>query len=85
MINLFLKWLLFIYRKIWICKVFLIKLYFKATPYAEESETISQMHQYIKEQGYTFNGKHHEIYLSDPNRVAPEKLKTILRQPIKHV
>jgi hypothetical protein len=54
-------------------------------PYAEESETISQMHQYINEQGYTFNGKHHEIYLSDPNRVAPEKLKTILRQPIKHV
>jgi hypothetical protein len=30
-------------------------------------------------------GKHHEIYLSDPRRVAPEKLKTILRQPVKRV
>jgi len=32
--------------------------------------------------GLTFNGKHHEIYLSDPRRVAPEKLKTVLRQPV---
>ena len=33
--------------------------------------------------GLTFGGRHHEIYLSDPRRVAPEKLKTILRQPVR--
>jgi hypothetical protein len=32
---------------------------------------------------FTFNGKHHEIYLSDPRKVAPEKLRTVLRQPVK--
>jgi hypothetical protein len=37
----------------------------------------------MPENGYDFNGKHHEIYLSDPRKVDPEKLKTILRQPIK--
>jgi hypothetical protein len=31
----------------------------------------------------TFNGKHHEIYLSDPRKTAAEKLKTILRQPVR--
>jgi hypothetical protein len=31
----------------------------------------------------TFNGRHHEIYLSDPRRTAPEKLRTILRQPVR--
>jgi len=30
------------------------------------------------------NGHHHEIYLNDPNRVAPEKLATVLRQPVRH-
>lgn len=34
-------------------------------------------------QGLTFNGHHHEIYLSDPRRTEPAKLKTILRQPVK--
>jgi hypothetical protein len=38
---------------------------------------------FIPNNGYVENGKHHEIYLSDPRRVAPEKLKTVLRQPIK--
>jgi hypothetical protein len=33
--------------------------------------------------GLTFGGKHHEIYLGDPRRVAAEKLKTILRQPVR--
>jgi hypothetical protein len=50
-------------------------------PYAEEAETIQRMHQFIEEQGHRLRGKHHEIYLSDPNRTAPEKLKTIIRQP----
>jgi hypothetical protein len=39
----------------------------------------------IKEHGYQFNGKHHEIYLSDPRRAAPEKMMTVLRQPVKRV
>ncbi|MFX0196334.1 MAG: GyrI-like domain-containing protein [Candidatus Hodarchaeota archaeon] len=53
-------------------------------PYSEERPTIGKIHKYIKEQGGTIDGhkqKHHEIYLNDPNRVKPEKLKTIIRQP----
>jgi hypothetical protein len=37
----------------------------------------------MPESGLAENGKHHEIYLSDPRRIAPEKLKTVLRQPVK--
>jgi hypothetical protein len=33
--------------------------------------------------GYTFAGRHHEIYLGDPRKVAPEKLRTLLRQPVR--
>ena len=51
-------------------------------PYSEEATTIERLHAFIKEKGYHFCGKHHEIYLSDPRRTPPEKLKTILRQPI---
>lgn len=51
-------------------------------PYSEEGPTIEKLHQFIKKNGYQFNGYHHEIYLSDPRRSAPEKLKTIIRQPI---
>jgi len=51
-------------------------------PYDDEPPTIKKMHQFAKENGYNLNGHHHEIYLSDPRRVDPEKLKTILRQPI---
>ena len=51
-------------------------------PYAEEKPTVARLHQYIAEQGYRPTGKHHEIYLSDPNRSAPEKLKTVIRQPV---
>ncbi len=50
-------------------------------PYADEDETIQRIHQFIWDQGHKLRGKHHEIYLSDPNRTAPEKLKTIIRQP----
>jgi hypothetical protein len=50
-------------------------------PYADEDETIQRIHQFIAEQGHRLRGKHHEIYLSDPNRTAPEKLKTVIRQP----
>jgi hypothetical protein len=52
-------------------------------PYAEEKPTIEKLHAFIREQGLTFAGSHHEIYLSDPNRAAPAKLKTIIRQPVK--
>ncbi len=53
-------------------------------PYAAEGPAIAKLHAFIREHGYAFDGsqqKHHEIYLSDPRRTAPEKLKTIVRQP----
>ncbi len=52
-------------------------------PYSEEGPTIERMHNFIKDQGYELRGKHHEIYLSDPRRTKPERLKTIIRQPIE--
>ena len=51
-------------------------------PYDEEPPTIKKMHQFAEKNGYILNGHHHEIYLSDPRRIEPERLKTILRQPI---
>ncbi len=51
-------------------------------PYANEAPTVEKLHKFITENGYSFRGKHHEIYLSDPNRSAPENMKTIIRQPI---
>jgi hypothetical protein len=52
--------------------------------YDDEAPTIHRMHhEYLPKEGLTENGKHHEIYLSDPRRVAPEKLRTVLRQPVK--
>jgi hypothetical protein len=54
--------------------------------YDDEGPVLSRLHkEWMPENGYTFNGKHHEVYLSDPRRVASEKLKTILRQPIRKV
>ncbi len=51
-------------------------------PYAAEGPTIERLHAFIAERGYELAGKHHEIYLGDPRRAAPEKLKTVLRQPV---
>ena len=51
-------------------------------PYATEAPTIAKLHGYIHENGYHEHGKHHEIYLSDPRRATPERLKTILRHPV---
>ncbi len=54
-------------------------------PYAAEGPTIARLHAFIREQGYAFDGsrqKHHEIYLSDPRRAAPEKMRTVIRQPM---
>ena len=51
--------------------------------YDDEGPVLARLHDiWMPEQGYTFNGLHHEIYLSDPRRVEPSKLKTILRQPV---
>jgi len=52
-------------------------------PYDVEAPTIARMHAFIDENGYEPAGKHHEVYLGDPRKVAPEKLKTVLRQPIR--
>jgi hypothetical protein len=54
-------------------------------PYASEGPTIIRLHQGITAAGYRPRGKHHEIYLGDPRRSAPERLRTILRQPIEPV
>ena len=54
-------------------------------PYAEEAPTIARLHEFVAEQGYELRGRHHEIYLGDPRRTAPERLKTVLRHPVKRV
>jgi hypothetical protein len=52
-------------------------------PYSDEKPTIEKLHRFIRDSGYELAGKHHEIYLGDPNRSAPEKLKTVIRQPMR--
>lgn len=52
-------------------------------PYDQESSTIDRLHEFIQYGHYYLVGKHHEIYLSDPHRTTPEKLRTIIRQPIR--
>jgi hypothetical protein len=55
-------------------------------PYAAEGPNILKLHAFIRERGGHFDGrvqKHHEIYFSDPHRTTPEKMKTIIRQPLK--
>lgn len=58
-------------------------------PYDSEPATIKRMHSYMEEQGYALDISetrlHHEIYLSDARKAAPEKLKTVVRHPIKKV
>ncbi|MEO1646491.1 MAG: GyrI-like domain-containing protein [Chloroflexota bacterium] len=49
--------------------------------YDDEGPTVKSLHDYITDKGWQLAKKHHEIYLSDPRKVAPEKLKTIIRQP----
>lgn len=50
-------------------------------PYAEEGPTVARVHDFILQSGHQPRGKHHEIYLGDPRKTAPEKLKTVIRQP----
>jgi hypothetical protein len=52
-------------------------------PYATEPATITRLHAFIQAQGLRPRGRHHEIYLGDPRRSAPEKLKTVLRHPVE--
>jgi len=54
-------------------------------PYADEAPTIARLHQFAADRGYRLRGKHHEIYLSDPRRTAPERLRTVIRQPVEPV
>lgn len=54
-------------------------------PFADEGPTIERMHQHAFDEGYQLRGKHHDIYLSDFRRTAPEKLKTVIRHPIEKV
>ena len=51
-------------------------------PYDAEQQTIERLHTFLHEQGYQPRGRHHEIYLSDPRRTAPERLRTVIRQPV---
>ncbi len=52
-------------------------------PYSEEGPTVMRLHEFITEEGYKMRGRHHEIYLSDPQRSKPENIKTIIRQPVE--
>ncbi len=58
-------------------------------PYDDEPETLAQMDAFAAEQGcvldFSETRRHHEIYLGDPRRTAPEKLKTVLRHPIRKI
>ena len=54
-------------------------------PYSEETSTITRLHQWVEENGYKLRGEHHEIYMNDPRRTRPERLKTIIRHPVKKI
>lgn len=51
-------------------------------PYTAEAPTIALLHAFIAAEGLALTGKHHEIYLGDPRKSDPAKLKTIIRQPV---
>ena len=51
-------------------------------PFSDEGPTIDRLHSFIRDNNYEPKGKHHEIYLSDFRKTAPDKLKAAIRQPI---
>ena len=51
--------------------------------YSDEERSIRTLHAFVAEKGYRLRGRHHEIYMGDPRRSAPEKLKTIIRHPVE--
>ena len=57
--------------------------------YDDAPATVAMMHKYMEEQGYTLDindeRRHHEIYLSDARKVSPEKLKTVIRHPVRKI
>jgi len=52
-------------------------------PYSAEAPTIERLHAFVEAQGYEFRGRHHEIYLGDPRRTAPERLKMVIRHAVR--
>ena len=52
-------------------------------PYVAEGPTIERLHAFIAANGFEPRGRHHELYLGDPRRAAPEKLRTVARQPVR--
>lgn len=52
-------------------------------PYAAERPTIAGLHRFIVDHGYELAGRHHEIYISQPGRGDPAKMKTVIRQPVR--
>jgi len=52
-------------------------------PYSAEGPNIRRLHEHIQQSGHSLRGKHHEIYLRDVRKAAPEKLRTIIRQPYR--
>lgn len=52
-------------------------------PYSDEAKTTAELLNFIEDQGLRVNGLHHEIYLSDPTKTEPGKLKTIIRYPVQ--
>lgn len=54
-------------------------------PYSAELPTIELLHRFVAESGLQLRDKHHEIYLGDPRRTAPEKLRTVLRHPVEAI
>jgi hypothetical protein len=52
-------------------------------PFSEEGPTVERVHDFIASRGYTLRARHHEIYLSDRRRTDPERLRTIIRQPVE--
>ncbi|MFI6689714.1 GyrI-like domain-containing protein [Streptomyces sp. NPDC050485] len=51
-------------------------------PYSEEAGTVDRLVSHLHQHGYQISGKHHEIYLSNPTRSTPDKLRTIIRYPV---
>ncbi|KKM23224.1 hypothetical protein LCGC14_1617360 [marine sediment metagenome] len=52
-------------------------------PYSTEPDTINKLMAFMAESGLSVNGLHHEIYLSDPRKTEPSKMKTLIRYPVK--
>jgi hypothetical protein len=50
--------------------------------YADEPATITRLHEFIAAAGHKPHGRHHEVYLNDPHKTTPERMKTLLRQPV---